>query len=1296
MKNPIKDLVVNYRNLIVALVVLFGVTLSALLVLNVSAGNSQKRGDDSAQSTGHGVFRGVMTAAHFDISPPLRTITGVRTRVKPERERSEFEDLLTGFEGPQGPQDVDSLVQPVTGPPAIPSPILSFDSDISCGGCAPPDPVGDVGPNHYVAMGNSQFEVFNKAGGSLFGPADINTLFSGFGGPCEDENAGDPVVLYDQLDDRWILTQFTANGPTFFVCVGVSTTADPTGSYFRYGISTGTNFPDYPKFGMWGDALYVSTREFDGAGGPFAGIGAYAINRAQMVAGDPTTQILSFLATPEGAGGMFNIGDGLLPTDLEGSTMHPAGAPNYFVGSMDNGAGFGAPQDALTLWKFHADFGTPGNSTFTLTTVPIGAFDTIPAFCSGRQCISQPNTENKIDHLGYRQRVIHRAAYRNFGGFESIVLNQSVEASTTISGIRWWEIRSPNSNPTVFQQGTYAPGVTDGVQRWMGSIAMDHVGNMALGYSASDSTVTFPSLRYTGRLVGDPLGTMPQGEGSIFSGTGSQTGGGSRWGDYSSMNVDPTDDCTFWYVNEYLASTSDADWRLRIGSFKFPNCTTGPTPTATATFTGTPFTTPTFTPTATPACTPGYSQTTATGQALVPGTTLVTGSNCDDCVNSISLPFPFSFYGTQVSSIEASSNGNLQINTSDSEFSNSCLPFVGFDGAILPLWDDLVLNGTGDGIFTSTSGSAPNRIFNIEWKGSYFGGGGTADFEVRLYETTNVIDIIYGTVAQSGSSATVGIQRGTGSAFSQFECNTGGLSTGFRIRYAPTSCATPTSTPTATATVANTPTSTATVANTPTNTPTATATATASPACTPNYTINTSTGQTVVPGTTMVAGSNCDDCSNSVSLPFPFVFYGTAFNSVNAISNGNLQFTSSNTQFENTCLPITEMSNLVAAHFDDLLLTGAGQGIFTSTSGSAPNRIFHIEWRGTYFNSGQTISFEVRLHESSNVIDVIYGSVPQTGGSATVGIQKDTGSLSRQFECNTPGTLSNGLAVSFVPSTCGRTAFDYDGDRMSDISIFRPSLGDWYEFYSSDSSVHGVRFGFASDRLAPGDYDGDGKTDIAVYRPSTGIWYIVNSSDGSVSYFVFGIAEDLPTPADYDGDGIADISVFRPSIGTWFRRNSSDGSFYAIQFGATGDKPTAGDFDSDGRADVAIFRPSLGDWYQLYSSDSSVHGTRFGFASDATTPADFDGDGRIDIAVYRPSTGLWYIAESSTGQVRYEAFGLASDIPAAGDFDGDGRADICVFRPTDGNWYRVNSSNGMFVAYPFGTNGDVPTQTAFR
>jgi len=514
-----------------------------------------------------GVFRGTLPVVKFDVSPPLREIPP-----RPIPDGSLLGALMVDppsqLEGELGPQDVDPLVQGFLGAGVIPAPLVSFDGQGNIANFAPPDPVGDVGPGHYVSMSNVHFAIYDKAGGLLFGPAASNTLWAGFGGACEAENAGDPIVLHDQLADRWVLTQFTAAGPTYFNCVAVSTTPDPTGSYFRYAISTGSNFPDYPKYGVWPDALYISTREFSGS--TFVGIGAYAIERANLVAGNPIT-VLSFFVPPGAT--PYDTGDGLLPSDLDGDTLPPAGSPNYFVGSMDNGGPYGAPQDALTLWKFVADFTTPANSTFTLAnTIPIAAVDTMfPCSPGGRNCIPQPGTANKVDILSYRQRPLHRLAYRNFGTHESLVTNQAVEATTGIAGIRWWEIRSPNAAPAIFQEGTYAPGATDGIHRWMGSIAMDGAGNMALGYSASDGTSTFPSSWYTGRLAGSPAGVMDLGEGSIIDGTGSQTGS-ARWGDYTSMNVDPVDDCTFWYVNQYNPTTSSIGWRLRIGAFRLPGC----------------------------------------------------------------------------------------------------------------------------------------------------------------------------------------------------------------------------------------------------------------------------------------------------------------------------------------------------------------------------------------------------------------------------------------------------------------------------------------------------------------------------------------------------------------------------------------------------------------------------------------------------------------------------------------------------------------------------------------------------
>jgi hypothetical protein len=447
----------------------------------------------------------------------------------------------------------------------IPAPNVSFDGfSNSCGGCSPPDPNGDVGPNHYVALANTDLAIYDKTGALLFGPVNMNTLWAGFGGPCQTENAGDPVALHDQMADRWILTQFTDTTAPFFNCVAVSTSPDPTGTYFRYAFPT-PSFPDYPKYGVWPDAYYISTREVNNGI-----IGAYAFDRAAVIAGNPTAQLIAFNLAIEGdpAGG-----NGLLPTDMDGTTLPPAGSPNYFVGTMDQGGPLGAPQDAIVIFKFHVDFATPANSTFALTdTLPVDPFDSVmpPPCATTRDCIPQPGTAVRLDHLGYRQRPTWRLAYRNFGTHESLVTNQSVEAPAGMAGIRWYEIRSPNSSPVIFQQGTYSPGATDGIFRWMGSIAMDRSGNMALGYSVSDGTSTFPGLRYTGRLSTDPPGQMPQGEGVLMNGLGSQTSAGHRWGDYTSLNMDPVDDCTFWYINEYYPTTSATTWRLRIGSFTFP------------------------------------------------------------------------------------------------------------------------------------------------------------------------------------------------------------------------------------------------------------------------------------------------------------------------------------------------------------------------------------------------------------------------------------------------------------------------------------------------------------------------------------------------------------------------------------------------------------------------------------------------------------------------------------------------------------------------------------------------------
>src|SRR2546429_22539 len=244
----------------------------------------------------------------------------------------------------------------------------------------------------------------------------------------------------------------------------------------------------------------------------------------------------------------------LLPSDLDGSTSPPSGEPNFFIELSGT--------SALGLFKFHVDFATPSNSTFTgPTSIPVSSFSEA---CGGLTCIPQAGTTQQLDSLG--DRLMYRLAYRNFGDHESLVVSHSVTAGSSV-GVRWYEIRSPNATPTVFQQGTFSP---DSQYRWMGSIAMDQSGDIAVGYSASSSS-NFPAVRYTGRVPSDPAGTM-ESENSIMEGTGSQTNASSRWGDYSGMSVDPADDCTFWYTNEYLTTNGSFNWKTRVGSFKFTSC----------------------------------------------------------------------------------------------------------------------------------------------------------------------------------------------------------------------------------------------------------------------------------------------------------------------------------------------------------------------------------------------------------------------------------------------------------------------------------------------------------------------------------------------------------------------------------------------------------------------------------------------------------------------------------------------------------------------------------------------------
>ena len=442
---------------------------------------------------------------------------------------------------------VDPVAQNTLAQGQMPEPIRNFDGlNISDGGgWHPPDTNGDVGPNHYIQVVNIAIGIYDKSTGAELLKISYNDFFQGpIGTPCDNQNRGDVVVLYDPQVDRWVVTDFALpTGGPYYECIAVSQTSDPlSGGWYYYALQANTSpfdnaFNDYPKLGVWTDGWYMSANMFTSY---FQGVRVWALDRASMITGGPLNEV-HFNCTSDECGS-------LLPANIRGA-LPPSESPEYF-------ANIQAPS-TLNIWKFHVDWDTPGNSTFT-GPVPLTVADFTMYFN-----VPQKSPGGFLDSLG--DRMMMQLQYRNINGVEALYATHSV-ASGGVGGIRWYEIRDPGGTPAVFQQGTYQP---DENYRWMGSIAADQEGNIAIGYSVSSSDM-YPAIRYAGRLAGETPNLLTQNEAVLIQGSGSQTGS-NRWGDYSALSVDPVDDCTFWYTTEYLVANSGY-WLTRIGSFKFPSC----------------------------------------------------------------------------------------------------------------------------------------------------------------------------------------------------------------------------------------------------------------------------------------------------------------------------------------------------------------------------------------------------------------------------------------------------------------------------------------------------------------------------------------------------------------------------------------------------------------------------------------------------------------------------------------------------------------------------------------------------
>jgi hypothetical protein len=544
-------------------------------------------------------------AVRFAVSDPVRSLAVAKLQIDRKKgegaaaEKNELNALEVKTQKPEA-ANMDSidgalrLAKPIESEtPSIPS--LTFDgisdadNDILIGGpVVPSDENIDVGPNDVVQTVNDGFRVWDKNGNPRIPPTLISSLFSKLGGDCANHDDGDPVVLYDRMADRWFITQFAFQDqfnpppPPYHQCVAVSQNGDPTGVYYTYDfVTVGAEFPDYGKFGVWPDGYYMTVNQFTN-GGPFNGVGAYALDRQKMLVGDPTASFIYFnlnlTSNPEGIFAMQ-------PSDQDGLEPPPAGAANVFAYLISDE--FESPPfnvDALRLFNFHADFATPANSTFSERSespVHVAAFD--PRSAPGRSDVKQPAPAAGTDSLdSIEYHLMFRMQYWNRGGIETLVSSTTVNTSGVAptnrtlyqAGVRYFELQrsTPGGPFLLFDNATFSPDAGNpgtGVNRWLPSAAIDHQGNLAVSYSAS-STSVFPSIWYAGRDF-NALGGLA-GELHLFDGTAVQLGSSNRWGDYQSLQVDPSDDCTFWTTNQYYNVNSSFNWRTRIGRFKFPTC----------------------------------------------------------------------------------------------------------------------------------------------------------------------------------------------------------------------------------------------------------------------------------------------------------------------------------------------------------------------------------------------------------------------------------------------------------------------------------------------------------------------------------------------------------------------------------------------------------------------------------------------------------------------------------------------------------------------------------------------------
>jgi hypothetical protein len=607
-KSTSKSAFFNLRVLIASILCLFGVFVALLgsgaFAQTKSTGASQQPARSNAMQDAPGTQRPdvVQMVGPARLDQDLRKLPYIPGKGESEERRltryqfpgtGELPSATGTFSSPWLQRLMKNLWRPT---PKMPGPLLTFEGGAAAQfcGCAPPDSDGDVGPNHYVEAINQAFAVFDKSGNMLAGPITYDAFFAPLGGgtPCgAGQNGGDPFVMYDQQADRWVMTDFafpSFPGSSFWECIGVSQSPDPVaGPWALYAIQVDPANPtflgDYPKLAIWNDGgtqnayfltmnLFASFTEFDG-------VRAYALDRASMLAGGPANAIGFTL-------GLAGVGDSysFVAANFRTGDPPPVGRDEMVL-AVDATIP-GAVLTQVHARFFHVDFANPGNATFgvgadhtpnaEITVNPFVQAWTAQTY----NLVPQQGTADKLDTLG--DKIMTPVVYQNRAGTESLWANQTTMLNfpNGPTAVSWYQfdVTGGNFPATPVQQQEWTNG-GDGLFRWMGSIAVDQSGNTAISYATSSSSL-FPGIRYAGRLVGDPPSNLGQGEATMFTGTGSQTGTNGRWGDYSYTAVDPADGMSFWTVGEYYANNSAFNWHTRIGKFQF---SVGPTPRATPT-----------------------------------------------------------------------------------------------------------------------------------------------------------------------------------------------------------------------------------------------------------------------------------------------------------------------------------------------------------------------------------------------------------------------------------------------------------------------------------------------------------------------------------------------------------------------------------------------------------------------------------------------------------------------------------------------------------------------------------------